>query len=216
MLKLLTGLVRRITTQQMHTCYSTCTASPEFMEYLKRRIKANGPISIATYMKEALTNPKWGYYMTKDVFGTSGDFITSPEISQMFGEMVGIWFLNEWLQAKQPKSVRLVELGPGRGTLMADVLRVFNQLKVFSESLSIHLIEVSQEMRKMQRQSLCGSFHGDEDFTEAVVSRSNGTKVYWHHNIKDVPSGYTMFLAHEFFDALPVHLFRVRGFASSY
>lgn len=208
MLPLHSFLFSRVSGKVLHRCFCTSVASNKLLEYLKGRIKATGPVSIATYMKEALTNPRWGYYMTKDVFGTSGDFITSPEISQMFGEMVGIWFLTEWLHAKQPKNVRLVELGPGRGTLMADILRVFSQLKVFKESISIHLIEVSQEMRKMQKKSICGNADPSEIVIETSRVKDMEIEVSWHNTINEVPPGYTFYLAHEFFDALPVHLFK--------
>lgn len=176
------------------------------LDHLQRRIQIAGPLSVAAYMKEALTNPIWGYYMKKDVFGASGDFTTSPEISQMFGEMVGVWFLNEWIQAKQPEQVNLVELGPGRGTLMADILRVFDKFKAIKTGLSVHLIEVSEEMKRMQRNKLC-DVSSQEKECETAVSKC-GVQISWHSDIKDTPKGHTFYLAHEFLDALPVHLFK--------
>ena len=93
-----------------------------------------GPISVAEFMREALTNPRYGYYMTRDVFGAKGDFITSPEISQVFGECIGLWCVAVWESVLgRPETLRIAELGPGRGTLMADVLRVF-----FSITLLCH------------------------------------------------------------------------------
>ena len=101
-------------------------------EKLKRelihRIKLSGPLTVAQYMQEVLTNPLSGYYIGSKVFGTQGDFITSPEISQMFGESIAIWLLNEWIKMGKPKPMNIVELGPGKGTLMQDVCRTLFKL----------------------------------------------------------------------------------------
>ncbi len=93
-------------------------------------IETTGPVSVASYMQQCLINPTAGYYTQKDPFGVKGDFVTSPEISQMFGEVVAIWYLTEWLKQGKPARVCLIEMGPGRGTLMADILRVWS-LKLF-------------------------------------------------------------------------------------
>ena len=212
-----------------------------------------GPITVHEFMSEALTNPTYGYYTktsSKDaVFGKSGDFTTSPEISQIFGELLGVWCATIWEQLGSPKELHLIEFGPGRGTLMMDLLRGTSNFKKFSEALRVHLIEISPALRKKQFETLkcTGSLETfdslsspllaaikpnpfaaknnnddsnsskntmvDEDeklSTEGNVSgiTARGTKVYWHNSLDDVPSGPTCIIAHEFFDALPVHQFR--------
>lgn len=98
---------------------------------LHHKIKLNGPVTVAEYMKESLTGSSGGYYLGKDVFGERGDFITSPEISQLFGETLAVWFVMEWKKLGAPKPLQFVELGPGRGTLLADILRVYKLVKLF-------------------------------------------------------------------------------------
>ncbi|KAF4376644.1 hypothetical protein F8388_025515 [Cannabis sativa] len=177
------------------------TSDSELVKHLKGIIK---------YMEEVLTNPKAGFYINRDVFGAEGDFITSPEVSQMFGEMVGVWAMCLWEQMGQPKKVNLVELGPGRGTLMVDLLRGVSKFKNFIESLHVHLVECSPTLQKLQHENLkCV----DEDITDQVdkrtVSTLAQTPVSWHAALEQVPSGVpTIIIAHEFYDALPVHQFQ--------
>lgn len=123
-------------------------------EQLQAYIKMKGPITVAEYMRNVLTSPLSGYYMHNDVFGKSGDFVTSPELGQLFGEMVAIWFLNEWKKIGSPKPFQIVELGPGRGSLCSDMLRVFKHFNEL-ENCSIHLIEVSPFLRDIQARKLC-------------------------------------------------------------
>jgi len=155
---------------------------------LCRRIEREGPLTVAAFMAEALSHPEHGYYMQGDVFGRSGDFTTAPEISQMFGEMIGLWLADRWLGAGRPSRVRLVELGPGRGTLMADLLRAAGAVAGFRDAVSVHLVETSPALRRIQRQALAR--HGC---------------VAWHGSFGEVPDGPLLLVANELFDALPVH-----------
>ncbi len=153
---------------------------------LRRRIAREGPISIAEYMDQALCHPQFGYYMAKDPLGVEGDFITAPEISQMFGELIGAWAVVTWQRMGEPDSFALVELGPGRGTLMSDGLRAARAATGFLEAAHIHLVEASPTLAARQAQALAGH---------------NPT---WHQAFEDVPPGATIVIANEFFDALPI------------
>ncbi|GMN42372.1 hypothetical protein TIFTF001_011588 [Ficus carica] len=188
------------------------SSDSELVKHLKGIIKfRGGPISVAEYMEEVLTNPKAGFYINRDVFGAEGDFITSPEVSQMFGEMVAVWAMCLWEQMGQPKRVNLVELGPGRGTLMVDLLRGASKFKNFTESLHVHLVECSPALQKLQHQNLnCVDEEPTPDKTDKkTVSTLAGTPVSWHAALEQVPSGVpTIIIAHEFYDALPVHQFQ--------
>ena len=177
-----------------------------------------GSLSVADFMRLALTSPEGGYYMGRDVFGRGGDFTTSPEISQMFGELVGIWHAAQWLAMGAPPCVRVVELGPGRGTLMADFLRGTSHVPGFHSALDIHLVEVSPALRRLQFSALgCrpdalekGSAEaGVPDGRECAALGGAGPPVRWHTELDDVPEGLpVMFVMHEFLDALPVHQFQ--------
>lgn len=112
-------------------------------EYLHTAIEVRGPLTVAEYMRYALTHPEYGYYMKKDVFGQQGDFITSPEISQMFGELIGIWAIATWQAMGQPERIQIVELGPGKGSLQQDFLSAAKAFPSFYRAIEIHLVEVS-------------------------------------------------------------------------
>ena len=146
-------------------------------------------MTIAAVMDLALNHPVHGYYSTREPFGTDGDFITAPEVSQVFGELIGLWLASAWIERKRPKPFRLVELGPGRGQLMADLLRATAKVPGFREAADIHLVETSERLRGLQREKL-----GD-----AGVS--------WHETLESVPTGPLYLIANEFFDALPVRQF---------
>ncbi|NXS45682.1 NDUF7 methyltransferase, partial [Balaeniceps rex] len=183
------------------------------LRHLLLKLRATGPVTVAEYMREALTNPGQGYYTQRGGIGESGDFVTSPEISQVFGELIGIWYISEWIATGKPKAFQLVELGPGRGTLTDDILRVFNQLASLLSKcdVSIHLVEVSPKLSEMQALMLTGgkveSNPKDESAYMKGISKT-GIPIFWYRDIQDVPPGYSFYLAHEFFDALPIHKFQ--------
>jgi NADH dehydrogenase [ubiquinone] 1 alpha subcomplex assembly factor 7 len=157
------------------------------------RIRRFGPITVADYMALALAHPAHGYYRTRDPLGAAGDFVTAPEMSQMFGELIGLWCAVEWQRAGTPAPLHLVELGPGRGTLMADALRAARTMPEFRAALRIHLVETSPALRDRQRQLL------------------NAVDAEWHEDVERVPPGPMLLVANEFFDALPIRQYVRRG-----
>lgn len=156
---------------------------------LVRRIAAGGPITIAEFMATALYDPLAGYYTTGRPLGRAGDFITAPEVSQMFGELLGLWCADTWQRLGSPRPLRLIELGPGRGTLLTDVLRALKLVPAMREGLELHLVEVSRELRREQERAFVGF------------------SCQWHANLAEVPDGPFLLLANEFFDALPIRQF---------
>ncbi len=163
----------------------------ELTEILKSRIAESGPISVADYMHNCLTHPEHGYYTNRDPFGPDGDFVTAPEVSQMFGEMVALWLMQTWADQGRPEKFALVELGPGRGTLMADILRTAEALPSFLEAAEVWLVETSPAMRRKQAATL---------IMEATPN--------WANSVDELPDLPIFLVANEFFDALPVHQFR--------
>jgi NADH dehydrogenase [ubiquinone] 1 alpha subcomplex assembly factor 7 len=156
---------------------------------IRRMIKTTGPLPVAQYMALCLTHPKHGYYVTRDPFGAKGDFTTAPEVSQMFGELLGLWAAAVWQQMGAPERFHLVELGPGRGTMMRDALRAMKVVAACHRALSVHLVEVSPVLEEAQRKTLAES----------------GVPLAWHRTLDAVPEGPLVILANEFVDALPVH-----------
>ncbi|MBL0848846.1 MAG: class I SAM-dependent methyltransferase [Candidatus Liberibacter ctenarytainae] len=155
-------------------------------------IKKNGPMTIDQYFLWCLSDPEFGYYTTCNPFGASGDFITAPEISQMFGEMLAIFLVSAWEKHGFPQCVRLIEMGPGRGTMMVDILYAICKLRPsFFSVLSIHMVENSERLKLIQQQQLS----------------SYGEKISWCSSLSDVPQGCTFFIANEFFDSLPIKQF---------
>uniref|UniRef100_A0A8C3CX95 Protein arginine methyltransferase NDUFAF7 n=1 Tax=Cairina moschata TaxID=8855 RepID=A0A8C3CX95_CAIMO len=181
------------------------------LRHLLLKLRATGPLTVAEYMREALTNPGQGYYTRRG--GVGGDFVTAPEVSQLPGELVGLWCLSEWMAAGRPAAMQLVELGPGTGALTDDILRVFKQLASLLSKcdVSIHLVEVSPKLSETQAQMLTGgkvqSNSEDEPAYMKGISKT-GIPIYWYRGIQDVPQGYSFYVAHEFLDALPIHKFQ--------
>lgn len=155
-------------------------------------IAAEGPMRIDRYMALCLGHPRHGYYITRDPLGEKGDFVTAPEVSQTFGELIGVWAVGVWSAMGQPEAFSLVELGPGRGTLMADVLRTVRKAApVFAAAASVHMVETSPVLRARQRSAV-------------------GEGARWHDRLEDVPEGPMILLANEFFDAIPIRQFERR------
>jgi NADH dehydrogenase [ubiquinone] 1 alpha subcomplex assembly factor 7 len=158
---------------------------------IRRIIATEGPIPVDRYMELCLGHPQHGYYATRDPLGVAGDFVTAPEVSQMFGELIGAWAATVWRQMGSPPSLRLIELGPGRGTLMADALRATKALPEFHSAVSIHMIETSPVLRGLQENALANA----------------GVPIAWHHAMEEVPEGSTIAITNEFVDALPISQF---------
>ncbi|HBV56231.1 MAG TPA: methyltransferase [Rhodobacteraceae bacterium] len=154
---------------------------------LLARIAASGPMTLADYMAECLLHPRYGYYSTRDPLGAAGDFTTAPEISQMFGEMLGLALAQSWLDQGAPSPFTLAELGPGRGTLMADVLRATARVPGFHAALNVVLVEASPTLRAAQAQRV--------------------PHAKWADTIAELPDAPLFLLANEFFDALPIRQF---------
>ncbi len=159
--------------------------------FLKKQISQQGPISIAEFMQLALMHPQYGYYQKQQPFGETGDFITAPEISQMFGEMVGVWVASIWQQLGCPKDFCLLELGPGRGVLMDDVLRATKHLDGFHKCVSVVMVEQSAALQQKQKERL----------------NPWNINIHWLSTAEKLPRKPTIVIANEFFDALPIHQF---------
>ncbi|WP_271894965.1 class I SAM-dependent methyltransferase [Candidatus Phyllobacterium onerii] len=153
-----------------------------------RQIEANGPISVADYMAMCLFDRDAGYYTTREPFGKDGDFITAPEVSQMFGELVGVWCVDTWQALGSPDDFVLCEFGPGRGTLMKDLIRTADKIAPgFIAAAKIHMVEISDRLTQIQQKSLA-------EHSGAIV---------WKKNFGDVVSGPLIVIANELFDAIP-------------
>ncbi|THD85850.1 class I SAM-dependent methyltransferase [Aliigemmobacter aestuarii] len=162
-------------------------------DILIRRIAAAGPMTLADYMAECLLHPDHGYYTTRPPFGAKGDFTTAPEISQMFGELMGLALAQAWLDHGAPGRFTLAEPGPGRGTLMADVLRATRGVPGFHHAAQVLLIEASPALRAEQARTLAA------------------WPVAWADSLTDLPEQPLFLVANEFFDALPIRQFTRQG-----
>ncbi len=160
--------------------------------YLKKVIFDNGgAISVEQFMRIALYDMNCGYYMTQMPFGVFGDFVTSPEISQLFGEVIALWVLLYWEKMGSPSKFVLLELGPGRGTLISDIIRVLKKFKQCYSAVDIYLLEVSPKLQEVQYNTL----------------QNVGEKVLWCRDINSIPNYPIIVVANEFFDALPIKQF---------
>ncbi|KAJ5765072.1 S-adenosyl-L-methionine-dependent methyltransferase MidA [Penicillium odoratum] len=200
--------------RRCNSTFETRQWSTPLAKSLAHAMKVTGPIPIAAFMRQVLTSPEDGYYTSRpDVFGKHGDFVTSPEISQVFGELVGIWTIAEWMsQGRKKSGVQLMEVGPGKGTLMDDMLRTFRNFKSFTSSVeAIYLVEASATLRGVQKKLLCGEAAMEEtDIGHRSTCKYFDVPVIWVEDIRLLPheEGKTPFIfAHEFFDALPIHAF---------
>lgn len=165
------------------------------MTDLKQKIRAaiasEGPMPVAQYMALCLGDTELGYYRTREPFGSKGDFVTAPEVSQMFGELVGAACVAAFERLGEPEAFNLVELGPGRGTLMADLLRVASLRPGFVAAARLHLVETSPRLRQIQEKTLAGA-----PLSPAFLD-----------TVETIPDGPVILVANEFFDALPIHQF---------
>ncbi|MDQ0321217.1 SAM-dependent MidA family methyltransferase [Pararhizobium capsulatum DSM 1112] len=161
-------------------------------EKIKALITASGPISVTDYFSLCLADPQHGYYKTREPFGAAGDFTTAPEISQLFGEMIGIFLVQAWQRHGEPDPVHIAEIGPGRGTMMADIMRVISKLAPsLYEAAQFHLIETSERLQKIQSQTLV----------------AHKFKITWHESFDTLPEGFLLLAANELFDAIPIRQF---------
>jgi NADH dehydrogenase [ubiquinone] 1 alpha subcomplex assembly factor 7 len=168
----------------------------QLLDEIRAMIEERGPITVEQYMQLALAHPELGYYMSRDPFGATGDFTTAPEISQMFGELIGLWAAEVWSSMGSPDPVRLIELGPGRGTLISDALRAARIVPAFRNALDVRLVETSPTMAGMQHELLVDC----------------GVAVSWAQTLREIPDGPAIVIGNEFLDALPVRQFvRVSG-----
>lgn len=164
----------------------------DLSDIIRHQIKADGPMAVSKYMALALGHPQFGYYMRSDPFGTDGDFITAPEISQMFGEMIGVWVAVVWQALGQPNPFNLIELGPGRGTLMADAVRAAEKMPGFDDAARITFVEISPVLKEKQKKTMAGMFSMPawrDNFSDAAA---------------DFADGPSIIIANEFFDALAI------------
>lgn len=160
-------------------------------DIIQAQIAANGPMTLADYMSTCLLHPEHGYYTTRDPFGAGGDFITAPEISQMFGELIGLALAQSWMDQGSPAPFTLAELGPGRGTLMADILQATRGVPGFHDAAQVWLVEASEVLRRAQSDAV-----PQANFADSVL---------------DLPNAPLWLVANEFFDALPIRQFVREG-----
>lgn len=161
------------------------------VNHLKQKIDREGPLTLAVFLEEVLYHPQWGYYAQHHPIGKEGDYITAPEITQVFGELLALWAYTQWQNKGKLHPLALIELGPGKGTLMQDFLRVAQQYPAFIEGLHIYLLEKNHRLRAQQQEKLS----------------SYQEKITWVESLEAIPPMPSLILANEFFDALPFQQF---------
>ncbi|MFH4977616.1 hypothetical protein AB6A40_004325 [Gnathostoma spinigerum] len=181
--------------------------------FIKDKIRVSGPISVAEFMRMAVSSPSVGYYSRfssekSPIFGAGGDFITAPELSQMFGEMLGVWCYYELANTGHIMQWQIVESGPGTGQLMNDVLNTMSRFE--EDKLSVHLVELSDKLILEQERLLC---RRPSKFIEGYNhirfnTTHHGFPVYWYRSMDEIPQKFSVFIANEFLDALPIHQFK--------
>ncbi len=162
--------------------------SSPLLSEIRKLIASSGPMPVWRYMELCLMHPRYGYYVSRDPLGREGDFTTAPEVSQMFGELLGLWAASAWKAMGSPSPLQLIELGPGRGTLMADALRAMRVVPPLYAAVSVHLVEINPVLREKQKSMLSGV-----------------RSIAWHDTIDTVPEGPSIIFANEYFDVLPIH-----------
>lgn len=159
------------------------------------QIKREGPLSVAEYMAVCLFDPTDGFYPTRDPLGSEGDFITAPEVSQIFGELLGLWCVQSWRDMGSPKDIHLIELGPGRGVMMSDMLRAGKLDPNFIQAAKVTLVEASPALEAVQGQTLAGS----------------PCPITWASSLDASPEGPCLIIGNEFLDCLPIRQFIRKG-----
>src|SRR5215470_1713314 len=191
---------------------SSADGDSPLLAHLRARIEREGPLPVDEFMRSCLADPEHGYWQRRATIGAEGAFVTAPEISQVFGELIGLWAGVVWRNIGAPAPVNLVELGPGRGTLLRDALRAARSIPDFLAAASVHLIERSAPLREAQRDTLARPADRRRHRPESAVTWAGtwaGTwavtwAVTWHEAISTVPKGATIVIANEFLDALPI------------
>jgi NADH dehydrogenase [ubiquinone] 1 alpha subcomplex assembly factor 7 len=160
------------------------------MNYIKKFFNNKKIIPLDRFINFALYEKKIGYYQNKKIFGRNGDFITSPIISSIFSEMISVWFVSYWIYLKKPKKINILELGPGTGLMIKEIINSILKFKTFDADLKIYLHEKSEKLRMIQKNNL-----------------KNYKNIFWINNLSKVNKYPTVILANEFFDAFPIKQF---------
>ncbi|VDO45977.1 unnamed protein product [Onchocerca flexuosa] len=214
------AVTKRSYTENHEAKPSSKDYSNQLLHFIKQKINLNGPMSVADYMRLTASSSIGGYYSRhgSKIFGEKGDFITAPELTQIFGELVGVWCYYEFkntgtsfhteILSGHNEEWQLVENGPGTGQLMFDITRTLRQLK--ETKVSIHLVETSDALLNQQESLLCeqpSQFVDGKPYVRCNITKNN-FPIYWYRNVDDIPAKFSIFISNEFLDALPVNQFK--------